>query len=84
MTALVNKNWYYEELSNHQAWIADRLAKKHELIEDLGKEYANVRISELKEMKNLVEIEMTFIEFIPENVKEITITTEEYDKLFLN
>jgi hypothetical protein len=83
MTALVNKNWYYEELSNHHAWITDRLAKKHELIEDFGKEDANVRISELKEMKNLVDIEMTFIEFLPENLKEVTITTEEYDKLFI-
>jgi hypothetical protein len=84
MTALINKDWYYKELSKHHIWIAELLAKKHEIIEDLGKEDANIRINELKEMKSLVSIEMTFIEFLPESIKEVTITTEEYDKLFLN
>jgi uncharacterized protein Smg (DUF494 family) len=84
MTALVNKDWYYEELHKHKTWITQLLTKKNEIIEDLGEEAASVRINELQEMKSLVSLEMTFIQFLPDSVKEVQITTEEYDKLFLN
>lgn len=84
MTTTVNKNWYYEALSQHNTWITQLLSKKDEIIENLGKEGGSLRINELKEMKNSVITEMTFIDFIPDSVSEISITTEEYDKLFLN